>query len=268
MKLSINGTVYHYEIYGNGVPFVLLHGFTGSIATWHPFIEKWQDTFQLILIDLPGHGETKMRDSFSMKQCCIDLHDLFKELNLNAIHLLGYSMGGRTALSFAMTYPEMVQTLVLESASPGLISKKEQDERIERDEKLADWIEKEGVEAFVDFWEDIPLFETQKALSKEKQQIIRDERLAQTPSELASSLRYMGTGIQPNWWNHLKDLTIPVLLLVGEWDRKFVGINQKMNDELLHSQFKPIAETGHAIHVEQPEKFGKIVTAFILNQNE
>src|SRR5690625_2042471 len=184
MKLTINGTTYHYEVYGEGAPLVLLHGFTGSRATWSPFIEKFQGFVQLILIDLPGHGETEIKQPFSMKQCCDDLKEMFTQLQLTSIHLLGYSMGGRIALSFAMYYPEIIRSLLLESASPGLEIKDERAERIKRDEKLANRIESEGLEAFVDFWQEIPLFHSQKRLPIEKQQAIRKERLTQTEEGL------------------------------------------------------------------------------------
>src|SRR5699024_1507643 len=91
---------------------------------------------------------------------CDDLKEIFTQLGLTSINLLGYSMGGRTALSFAMFYPEMIQSLILESSSPGLKNATDRVKRMKHDEKLASRIERKGVEAFVDFWEDIPLFHT------------------------------------------------------------------------------------------------------------
>lgn len=264
MQMMVNGTTYTYETYGQGSPLVLLHGFTGSKATWYPLIDQWQTSFQLILIDLPGHAGTDMKEPFTMEQCCADLKELLSRLGLDTVHLLGYSMGGRTALSFAMYYPGMIRTLILESASPGLASDTERSKREASDRLLADWIEKKGVESFVDYWENIPLFQTQKQLPQDVQQNIRRERLSHTKKGLSSSLRYMGTGKQESWWHHLNQMNCPVLLLAGARDEKFININQKMCQRMNHADFQLVSQAGHAIHVEQTEIFGKIVQEFIL----
>ncbi|WP_343273766.1 2-succinyl-6-hydroxy-2,4-cyclohexadiene-1-carboxylate synthase [Lentibacillus songyuanensis] len=264
MYFSINDATYWYELHGKGPAVVLLHGFTGSSTTWNPFIRSFAPSFQVITIDLPGHGKTNMKTPWSMEACCKDLRDLFTYLGLTKIHLVGYSMGGRTALSFAMLYPEYVQSIVLESASPGLETEEERNARIVHDEKLAEKVEQEGVTSFVDFWEDVPLFQTQKKLPLEVRQIIRDERLAQTAPGLAGSLRYMGTGSQPSWWELLSTVSIPVLLMVGALDEKFLRINQRMIQHLKNPRFIEVENAGHAIHVEQSSFFGKMVMEFLL----
>lgn len=264
MYYTTQDATYWYEIHGEGAPLVMLHGFTGSTTTWKPFINAHKEKLQIITIDLPGHGKTKTFSPKSMTACCHDLKALFHYLQLGTCHLLGYSMGGRTALSFAMMYPEQVQSLVLESASPGLETSEKQRERKSKDERIAQKMETDGLDAFVDFWEEIPLFASQKHLSKGIQQAVRSERLAQTEQGLSSSLRSMGTGKQPSWWNDLHQLSMPVLLLTGSYDDKFIQVNQDMNRRLPNSTLKIIEQAGHAIHVEQSDIFGKIVMAFIL----
>ncbi|MBM7600726.1 2-succinyl-6-hydroxy-2,4-cyclohexadiene-1-carboxylate synthase [Virgibacillus halotolerans] len=261
---TIKDATYWYEIHGDGVPLVMLHGFTGSTATWKQFINKQEENLQIITVDLPGHGKTDVSSPRSMEDCCEDLKELLDHLQLDKFHLLGYSMGGRTALSFAMMYPGQVKSLILESASPGLVTLEEQDLRVEKDEKLARRIETEGLDAFVEFWEGIPLFASQKLLPTSLQQVIRAERLAQSEQGLSDSLRSMGTGKQPSWWNDLHRLNIPVLLLAGAYDDKFIQINRSMNTRLPNSTLEIIEQSGHAIHVEQSEIFGRIVTGFIL----
>src|SRR5690625_7193382 len=94
-KFSIGDATYYYEISGEGPPIVLLHGFTGSHATWSAFVSKWKDDFQLITIDLPGHGKTIVKTPRTIESCCNDLKQLFDHLELKTFHLIGYSMGGR-----------------------------------------------------------------------------------------------------------------------------------------------------------------------------
>ncbi|MFD2043717.1 2-succinyl-6-hydroxy-2,4-cyclohexadiene-1-carboxylate synthase [Ornithinibacillus salinisoli] len=267
MKFTTGDATYWYEVYGSGEPIVLLHGFTGSTQTWSNFITKWKSSLQIIAIDLPGHGRTNTPTPKTMIACCQDLNKLFHHLHLETFHLVGYSMGGRTALSFSMMYPDFIKSLILESASPGLAVRTEREKRREKDVELAQRIEQEGVTNFVSYWENIPLFSSQKKLSATIQQSIRNERVSQEKDGLASSLRYMGTGSQPSWWEELKSFRKPVLLVVGELDEKFQLINQRMEKHLQKSNLTVVKNAGHAIHVEQAEIFGKIVTEFIFQNS-
>jgi 2-succinyl-6-hydroxy-2,4-cyclohexadiene-1-carboxylate synthase len=194
-----------------------------------------------------------------MNEQLLDLHHLFGLLQVTSFTLIGYSMGGRIALAYAITYPEDVKRLVLESASPGLQSVTEQQVRIKADQSLANKIELEGLPAFIDFWQDIPLFQSQKKLSDLKQQAIRQERLQQSSLGLASSLKGMGTGSQPSYWSRLNELKIPVTLITGELDEKFQLIAQQMKNRIANSQHLEVLAVGHAIHVENPVQFATII---------
>ncbi|WP_163579426.1 2-succinyl-6-hydroxy-2,4-cyclohexadiene-1-carboxylate synthase [Gracilibacillus saliphilus] len=255
---------YWVERYGNGQPVVLLHGFTGSSQTWQS-LRPFFPNQQLIVIDLPGHGHTTAKVK-SMDDCCKDLYRVFSEMGLELFDVVGYSMGGRTALSFACKYPEMVRTLTLESASPGLATKAERDARQLKDQELADYISNHSLEAFVNKWENIPLFASQKQLPFEIREKIRHERLSQAKEGLVHSLLMMGTGMMPPLWNQLDQLQMPVLLMVGEWDQKFVEINKKMDKWMPNSRLEIIKYVGHAIHVEQIKIFGTILEEFILEE--
>lgn len=263
LYFEIDDATYAYQFTGEGEPIVLLHGFTGTKSTWSGVTEELKSKYQLITIDLPGHGETVIHSPRKMKACCKDLAELFKHLNLTRFHLVGYSLGGRTALSFAMLYSEFILSLILESASPGLKTVEEQVERIKADEKIAQIIGSMGLTSFVDYWENISLFASQKNLSEEQQQMIRSERLAQSESELALSLRMMGTGSQPSWWEKLNELSRPVLLIVGAKDNKFIDINREMKVKLPSATLKIIDEAGHTVHIEKPESFISEVRRFI-----
>src|SRR5699024_8696333 len=114
---STTNATYAYRTVGTGEPIVLLHGFTGSSATWTYFVEQWKNDFHVITLDLSGHGKTHARESKTMESFSRDFNELLSLLNIEKAHLVGYSMGGRTALSFAQYYPEKIESLVLESAS-------------------------------------------------------------------------------------------------------------------------------------------------------
>lgn len=261
---TIDETTYAFTDNGSGHTLVLLHGFTGSSETWRNFIENWQMKYRVITVDLPGHGKTTGKSMLSMQEVCYHLQVLFDLLAIEKCHLLGYSMGGRTALSFAMWYPRYIEMLILESASPGLNTEQEREARVLHDQRLASRLKDEGIEAFVDFWENIPLFATQKKLAKEVQAAIKEERLQQSAYGLANSLLYLGTGKQPSWWQALEKLNRSVRLIVGELDEKFVHINEQMQKKLPQASFHLVENAGHTVHIEQPEAFSEIVEQNIL----
>lgn len=268
MKTMINGVRYHVEQCGDGFPLVLLHGFTGAASNWKPFCPMWGQHSTLLMIDLIGHGETESPGDmarYDIKNAANDLKVLLDQLGIEKTDMLGYSMGGRTAITFASMYPERIRKLVLESTTPGLENPEDREARIQQDQKLAMKIETEGIERFIDFWESIPLFQSQLNLPKEIREQIRSQRLRNDSVGLANSLRGMGTGAQPSWWDKLKTFDFDTLLITGELDNKFCKIAADMASELPNATHLSIIDCGHAIHVEEREKFGTIVSEFLSN---
>ena len=102
---------------------------------------------------------------YQIEQVASDLKNILEQLAISKVHILGYSMGGRLALTFASLYPQCVRSLLLESTSPGLETEEERMERRKQDQQLANRILTNGMEAFVELWENISLFESQKKLS-------------------------------------------------------------------------------------------------------
>ena len=111
-------------------------------------------------------------------------------------------------------------SLLLESASPGMADESERAERLRRDAALADRIEQQGIEWFVDYWERLPIWASQARLSQAVLKAQRNQRLRNDPRGLANSLRGMGAGAQPGLWQSLPCLPIPALLVVGETGRQ------------------------------------------------
>lgn len=262
MILRVNDIRYFVEVKGEGEPLVFLHGFTGDTTTWSRITDQLSNRYRCISIDLIGHGRTESPEDpsrYTMDHVSNDLDSILSALEADQAILIGYSMGGRTALHFAMRHPQKVSTLILESASPGLKTGEERVERRKKDHALADRIMREGMEAFVDFWEEIPLFASRKRLTEDERAEIRKQRLSQSPLGLSNSLKGMGTGAQNSWWDKLGELSLPVHLLVGDLDQKFVHIAKEMKKLNPDFQIMTFSNTGHAIHVEEPRKFGTII---------
>lgn len=268
MEMVIDGLNYHIEGCGEGFPLLLLHGFTGDSSTWTPFCSQWRNRFKLIIPDIIGHGKTSAPEELSryeIESAANDLVGILDKMGIEKADILGYSMGGRLALTFAILYPQRVRKLILESSSPGLFSEEERKERRIRDGKLAQFIKEKGITSFVNYWEVIPLFATMANLPPETKAAMRKQRLSHTPKGLANSLLGMGTGSQPSWWEHLYKLECEILLLTGSKDDKFCNIAEKMQLKMKNCSWVTVGNSGHAIHVEEREKFDTIVSEFLTN---
>jgi 2-succinyl-6-hydroxy-2,4-cyclohexadiene-1-carboxylate synthase len=257
---------YYIEIAGSGTPLVLLHGFTGNTQTWQFVWQALSERYQVIAVDLPGHGQSftplAPEDTF-IDTVAEDLYTILQQLGVSECHLAGYSMGGRLALYFALTYPPLVKSLLIESASPGLAAEAERVARREADEALALQLEGEGLDAFIQHWETLPLWASQAKLAPAVRAKIRQMRLQNSAQGLAHSLRGLGTGVQPSLWGKLPRLTMPTLLITGELDAKFTNLAQAMQGANSLIRHAIVPQVGHTVHVENPAAFVQLVMQHI-----
>lgn len=268
MNFVIDGVRYHVEEIGEGFPLLMLHGFTGDSASWKVFESQLNSHSKVIAIDIIGHGKSDSpaeETRYDIESVASDINKLLEELGIEQIDILGYSMGGRLGITFAVKYPKKVRRIVLESSSPGLETEEERKARRIQDENLALQIQKDGIYEFVNFWENIPLFRSQKKLPENIHNAIRKQRLNNSKLGLMNSLRGMGTGAQPSWWEELENLNMPILFITGSMDEKFCLIAEKMMKRVKNGHWVSVADCGHAIHVEKPEIFGTIVSGFLSN---
>ncbi len=254
------------ERWGSGPPLVLLHGFTGSAMSWGPLAEMLAARFTLLAVDIVGHGDSSKPDDperYATDHAARDAVAGMLAFGLRRSSWLGYSMGGRLALYVAATIPKAVDRLVLIGASPGLSDPGEREARRAADEALADRIEQDGVPAFVDHWESLPLFESQQRLPKGMRLAIRRGRLANDARGLANSLRGMGTGAQPSLHDRLGDIEAPSLLLAGAHDSKFAAIADEMAGAMPDARAALVPGAGHAAHIEKAAYCARTITAFL-----
>lgn len=266
MRLKIHGVQYNIERAGQGEPLVLLHGFTGSIENWREHISVFEKDFSIIALDFLGHGKSDAPPDalrYRMEWCVADLREILDELEIACADFLGYSMGGRVALHFANAYPERVKKLILESASPGLKDATERNTRAARDAELAEKIERDGIEKFVEEWTKLPLFATQARLPQEARGRLKQQRLQNNAQGLANSLRGLSVGVQASLWDVLPSIRIPTLLIAGQLDEKFSEIANLMTRAMPNAELKIVAEAGHAVHLEQSKMFEQIIMEFL-----
>ncbi len=233
---------------------VLVHGFTQTLTSWERVAVSLADTYQVVRVDLPGHGGSGALDmSFAEAAAAIG------EAGGTATYV-GYSMGGRLCLQLAVDRPDLVHSLVLVGASPGLADAGERAARKAADEALAADIERMGTAAFLDQWLAQPMFST---LRIDRADL--EARRANTAAGLATALRRLGAGVQEPLWDRIPGLTMPVLAVTGQEDEKYARLAEEMAGAIgSNAQVVALAGAGHAAHLERPVSFHRLLAAFLV----
>ncbi|WP_224366519.1 2-succinyl-6-hydroxy-2,4-cyclohexadiene-1-carboxylate synthase [Hyalangium versicolor] len=261
------GVTLAYSTWGEGTrPLLMLHGFTGNRSSFDHLRPLLHSAVKAIAIDLPGHGETplpqrKGREGFI--ETVEAVVQLVEKLGLPSVDLLGYSMGARIALGAALHKPERFGRLILESGSPGLHRRIERAERREADGRLGTLLRTKGLDAFVDHWESLPLFQSLQRLPPERIAGLRERRKSCTADGLMGALGRLGLGFQPDYWPELHRQRLPTLLLTGALDEKFTQIARKMATELPVVWRHTFPDCGHVPHLEVPEDYAREVLSFL-----
>lgn len=229
---------------------VFLHGFLGSPAMWDGVLPALNRPSRTDV--LPGHGASPRCPAQHFDAV---VADLAASLPADGCELVGYSMGARLALAMALHAPDRVHALTLIGVDPGF-SSEEQDERQRRvawEDELAARLATQGLAAFVEHWEQLPIFATQRQLSTAARRTQRQQRMAQDPAGLAWALRTLGTGRMPSLWTRLSQLRMPVRLINGSRDEKFVRIGRRVQDCLPGLTHVVLPDIGHNVVLEAPE---------------
>ena len=255
----------------DGVPVVVLHGFTGSAQAMVPLTERLAvgerpcAALHVIAPDLVGHGGSDSPDDlavYRVEAMADQVAALADALGCETLHLVGYSMGGRVALTLGCMSPPRLRSLTLIGVSAGIADPDERHRRAEADMARAERIV-DDLEAFVDEWMADPLFAGQAALGEVHLRAARAQRLASNPAGLARSLTAGGTGAMEPMHERLAGCDMPTLLVVGADDTKFCAIAAQLAAGLPRAAVVRIDGAGHAAHLEQPDITAAAVADFI-----
>jgi len=231
-------------------PLAWLHGFTQTGSSAQRFRSILAGKRQVLTPDLPGHGSADEQPT-DFASTVPWLWSGWPEV----VDLGGYSLGGRTALHLALAQPTRVRRLVLLSTSPGLASDDERAARRGHDAALADSLRTGGTEPFLASWLSQPMFATLNDPEPETR--------SRGAEGLARSLEGAGVGSQAFLLPRLEELTMPVLILCGGRDQKFVTLAEQMHEVLPHSTMVVVPEAGHALHLERPHDVAALVDSFL-----
>jgi len=258
--LDVGDASLSYYVTGEGRPVTLLHGFTQSGRSWRELISKLPAGYRWIIPDLRGHGETQIWKGAecSMDACTADLVKLWDALDVERSHLVGYSMGGRLALHVAARRPDRVLSVFTIGAHAGL----EEDAREGRrqgDEALAARIEKEGIEAFVNYWGSQPMFAGIERRGPTYAAEVRADRLRNHAAGLACSLRGMGAGAMQPLWDDLAHVEFPCTFVAGQLDHGYVASARRLASTVANSRVEIVPRAGHSVHQERPDAVARLL---------
>ncbi|SFB68794.1 Pimeloyl-ACP methyl ester carboxylesterase [Zunongwangia mangrovi] len=109
----------HTNIIGEGKPFIILHGFLGMGDNWKTLGKMFSEKgYEVHLVDQRNHGKSPHSDDFTYQVLAEDLKEYVEEHNLDKVVLMGHSMGGKTAMLFATTYPDLLEKLIIVDIAP------------------------------------------------------------------------------------------------------------------------------------------------------
>ena len=258
----MNAPRLHAAVSGNpqDPPIVFLHGFLGSHRDWSDVVTRIEDTFYCIAVDLPGHGASVGLDfpeAYTDLGICRLLNGTLDALGVATFHLVGYSMGGRAALRYALNHGDRVRSLMVESASPGLASGEAREARRKADREWADRLSGMTMRAFLEDWYRQPLFDSLRANPALYARVI-EQRVRNDPRELARSLETMGAAAQSPMWDELPSLAPPTLFVAGEQDGKYRAISKRAANLCSRAQTVIVPKAGHNVHREHPDAFAAL----------
>lgn len=266
-ELKINGLTYAINIHQShsSLPYLLmLHGFMGDGRVFHHLIEDLTKCCNPVTVDLLGHGKSqKPLDPvrYEEKRQIADIIKLIKQIELSPVFLYGYSMGGRLALKTALDNPELFSGLILESTNNGITDSDKRAKRREIDINRAREIEID-YDFFLSEWEKLGLFKSPIRTKSELVNKYRNIQLDQNPQAMAASLRGFGTGMMEPVSEIAERFHIPVLIIFGTADHKYVQISSTLASLLKDARLSPLL-AGHRVHLDNPEKLTKEINSFI-----
>ena len=271
-------------------PLILLHGFSQSAESWEKVATSLVHKSTVYALDLVGHGKSDRPQevlpytlaaqgsallAFSnmiQQNAPACEKDVEREASEQAAgdalskkpRVVGYSMGGRVALVAAQQDSQAFGSLVLESVGIGPETSEERRVAAERDAACAARLREQGIEAFMNFWEQLRLFDTQRALPEKVQQNIPLTRLNNSAEALARSFEYAGQHVMPDrelvvsTLDYLRCNCTSVKYVAGALDEKYQALAKKLAEENL-AETHIVRSAGHNVHVEKPMEFVQIL---------
>lgn len=248
----------NHKILGEGKPLIILHGLFGYLDNWITLGKKWAEDRKVILVDQRNHGNSFHSNEFNYPIMADDLSKLMKEMDIDSASILGHSMGGKTAMNFAVQYPEKVEQLIIADIGPKFypvhhhtiikafysVPVKDLKSRSEADDALSEHIDDFGIRQFL-----------LKNLAREKDGF----RWKMNLDVIANQIEEVGKALNQN-------ASYEGATLFVRGSKSDYILDEDIN--MMHSIFKnckleTVEGAGHWLHAEKPKEFYQIVNEFL-----
>ena len=262
---KVNGVELYYEVHGHGDWLVMSHEFAGCVKSWEPQIPAFAREFRVLVYNWRGYPPSSVPadvSSYSQEFSIEDLRMLLDHLRIEQPRLLGFSMGGSLALSFALAHPTRVRALVLAGTGTGSADKRDFAREFGA---IADRFEREGASRVAPEYLSGPT-----RVQLQRKDPARWHKLVTELGEL-SSLGLANTlrGVQlrrPTMYeleSRLPEVRVPTLVIVGEEDTPALDASRFLAAKLPAATLKVLPGTGHTLNLEEPEAFNASVLEFL-----
>jgi len=241
---------------GNKFPLVMVHGFLGSSIMWDPQIQDFKKNFRVIAPDLPGFGYSeKVKPCNSINSMAKSILDLIEQKNINKFHLLGHSMGGMIVQEMTKLAGEKIEKLICYGTGP----RGEMPERFETIDQSRERLKLDGLASTAHRIAKTWFVEEDRA----KYFDLCSKAGKLTTMEAADAALVA----MKNWsgLENLKNIKNKTLIIWGDKDRAY-NRNQvdTLNENIIDSNLIIFEGYSHNVHLENSEKFNKIVCDFLL----
>lgn len=252
----------NYKKLGTGEPLIILHGLFGSLDNWMTLAKKWSSNYEVFIVDARNHGFSPHSEDFNYSVMADDIYEFTIQRMIEDPIILGHSMGGKTAMQFAMNYPTMLSKLIVADIAP-------------KKYPVHHTAIIEGMEALN--------FEVLKSRSEADQVLSAYIKDLSTRQFLLKNLYWKEKGTLA-WKFNLKVIKEKIVQIGDElhfsesFEKPTLFIRGKRSDYILESDFTKIKslftdcsiesmDCGHWVHAENPTLFKKLVDSFLAPQN-
>ncbi len=255
-NVTINGIQLYYEVHGEGIPLLLIHGLGSSSRDWERQIPEFAKTYQVIVFDVRGHGRSgKPAGPYRMQQFADDAGYLLRVLGAVPAHIVGISMGGMIAYQLAVSHPEVVRSLVVVNCAPELPIRTLRD-------RLTMW-QRMMIVRLLGMRKMGEVLSNRLFIKPEQEELRRIfiERWAENdPRAYLSALRAL---IGWSVVDRLGEIRAPTLVLSSDEDYTFIGDKERYAAQMTQAEVVVIEDARHALPAEKPEEFNRAVLAFL-----
>lgn len=242
------------------ITLVLVHGFGGNKDTWNWVVPAWNDKYHVVVIDMPGHGDSvsKKTLSYTMTDQAERLNQFLEAKKIKTFYLFGHSMGGAIAVHYALNHREKVNALILIDSMGMVQTKSDGVKLVEKSDKnpLYDVCTKERIETLLNYSMYKPPYIPDIIKSA-----LLEEKCARRDLE---KVMYEDMYTDVNLSAVAKNISMPTLILWGEKDRMtHVDDASLFHETIKGSKLVILKEVGHVPILEEPEQTADEVDTFI-----